>query len=62
MSFAAERIQRALDREIHALESDDSLTQKERSEAILDLERSARDEYFEARAQQIDENDRNGGW
>jgi len=62
MPFAAERIQRGLDREIDAVESDETLTPQERAREIRDLEMDARWQYEEERARQIDENDRNGDW
>jgi hypothetical protein len=43
----ADNIQRGLDREIDAIESNDFLTPEERAREIRDLERSARWEYQE---------------
>jgi hypothetical protein len=53
MGPTADRIERGLSREIDAVENDESLNPQERARAIRDLERDARYEYDEARAQVI---------
>jgi hypothetical protein len=60
MPFIADRIQRHLDREIDAIESDENLTPAERAREIHQLEREARWQYEEERARIIDDNDRDG--